>query len=504
MNQHRLLARQIKKYFPDGMEGDESLQKFIQAVNDSYFSFDKDKELADHAFGISEREYIDIQTKLMEEVEVRRLSIDRINAAISQMETSRSDQVRDDKSLLDVVSYLQEQISKRRQAELAMQAAMYEAEKASIVKSEFLSIMSHEIRTPLNAVIGLCHILLRDPRPDQLQNLHVLRTSADNLLALINDILDFSKIEAGKLELEHSPFDLPGLVRDLLTAMDVKSKERSNRLVFEAEENIPARVVGDPLRLMQVLNNLLSNAVKFTQNGDITLSLRLREMDQQRCTVHFAVADTGVGIDENIREHIFKPFNQASSSITRQFGGTGLGLAITSELLQLMGSNVKVDTKLGKGSTFHFDLTFEYLKDQVRASEEKAIIQHDLDGAHVLLVEDTPFNVLFATQLLEGWNTTVDVAENGRIAVDMMKEGKYDFVLMDLQMPEMDGYTATRKIRKFDQHTPIIALTASVSTDVREKIAECGMQDYVSKPFNPDDLFHFESAVASIEASQPA
>jgi signal transduction histidine kinase len=490
MPQHRLLARQLKKYLPEGMEGDESLKRFIQAVNDSYIAFDKDKELSEHAFHISEREYVDIQKRLLEEVKVRRLSIDRIKEAIGHMDSVDAEHtLAAEDNLLDVVGYLQEQIRQRRQAEMAMQAAMIEAEKANIAKSEFLSIMSHEIRTPLNAVIGLCHILLRDPRPDQVRNLNVLRTSADNLLALINDILDFSKIEAGKLELEHSPFDLRRLVEDLLTAIDVKARERGNNLVIDIRDNVPDRVIGDPLRLMQVLNNLLSNAVKFTQNGEVTLIMQVLETNGTRSRVGFAVRDTGVGIDDKKLEYIFKPFSQASSSITRQYGGTGLGLAITSELLQLMGSEVKVQTQLGKGSTFHFELEFECVKPEEKEADVLAILEHDLRGARILLVEDTPFNVLFATQLLEGWNAVVDVAENGRIAVEKMRFQPYEIVLMDLQMPEMDGYTATRKIREFNAHTPIIALTASASTDVRDKISECGMQDYVTKPFNPNDLF---------------
>jgi signal transduction histidine kinase len=491
MPKHRLLDRQLKKYLPEGMEQDEHLKRFIQAVNDSYLAFDKDKELSEHAFSISEKEYVEIQSKLRDEINVRMLSIDKLKDAISSIEIGQEEKEPGaEDNLLDVVGYLNEQINKRKEAEEAMMKAMVEAEKANIAKSEFLSIMSHEIRTPLNAVIGLGHILLRqDPRPDQVKNLNVLRTSADNLLTLINDILDFSKIEAGKLELEHMPFDLHKVVNDLFLATEVKALERENNMVLEWDEGIPRSVVGDQLRLMQVLNNLLSNAVKFTHKGKVTLSLHMDRKTDTQCRIRFAVTDSGVGIDEKKLEHIFKPFSQASSSITRQYGGTGLGLAITSELLQLMNSQIQVKTTLGKGSTFQFTLDFPYVDQEVQESESLAILEHDFRQARILLVEDTPFNVLFATQLLEGWNATVDVAENGLVAVEKMRFHAFDIVLMDLQMPEMDGYTATRKIREFNAHTPIMALTASASNDVREKITACGMQDYVTKPFNPDDLF---------------
>jgi CheY-like chemotaxis protein len=212
----------------------------------------------------------------------------------------------------------------------------------------------------------------------------------------------------------------------------------------------------------------------------------------------FSVSDTGIGIQKDKLDHIFNPFSQASSSITREFGGTGLGLAITADLLRLMNSEIKVDTEVGKGSNFYFTLELAYAVEKEEKTNPSTLIEEDLGQAKILLVEDTPFNVLFTTQLLEGWNTVIEVAENGAIAVEKVKTDFYDLVIMDLHMPVMDGYTATRKIREFNQHTPIIALTASATVDIEQKIFDAGMQDFVTKPFNPDDLFFkIQASIAS-------
>jgi CheY-like chemotaxis protein len=240
---------------------------------------------------------------------------------------------------------------------------------------------------------------------------------------------------------------------------------------------------------MQVLNNLLSNAVKFTTRGKVQLTLQLEKITSSKCSILFSVSDTGIGIQKDKLDHIFNPFSQASSSITREFGGTGLGLAITADLLRLMNSEIKVDAEVGRGSNFYFTLELAYASEMEAMKGSSTFIEEDLGQAKILLVEDTPFNVLFTTQLLEGWNTVIEVAENGAIAVEKVKTDFYDLVIMDLHMPVMDGYTATRKIREFNQHTPIIALTASATVDIEQKIFDAGMQDFVTKPFNPDDLF---------------
>ena len=378
---------------------------------------------------------------------------------------------------------------------IELQQEKIKAEKASKAKSEFLTVMSHELRTPLHAVIGTAHLLIQNsPRPDQFENLRTLRFSAENLLALINNILDFNKIESEKISLEHINFNLKMLIEEILSTMTVRAKLKNIELSSHYDDRLPVNVLGDPLRLSQIMNNLVSNALKFTEEGSVTIDVRLNSRTGNTWLFDFAVKDTGIGMKEDTLKTVFEAFTQASSETSRKYGGTGIGLTITRKLLELHGSEIKVESEFGKGSRFYFSIQF----DEGHAPSADALLKNDsyefqdFKGQHILLVEDNKVNILIAKKFLSGWNLVVETAENGLIAVEKIQQQHFDLVLMDLQMPEMDGYQATAAIRQLGVEpyvsVPVIALTASSKADVFENIFLSGMNDFISKPFNPVEL----------------
>ena len=372
------------------------------------------------------------------------------------------------------------------------------AEAATEAKAQFLSMMSHEIRTPLNAVIGMTHLLLQEnPREDQLENLKTLRFSGENLLVLINDILDFSKIEAGKITLENVPFSLKEIGHGIHNSLGYKAKEKGIDFELHLDPNLPEQFMGDPVRISQILTNLSGNAVKFAEKGKVTLAIRVVERSDKETELRFEVSDTGIGIPEEKRASIFESFTQARSDTTRKYGGTGLGLAITKRLLELMESDIHLESKESQGSTFSFPLTLPIATGQSPTKLDVDVLDESVRGSlkavKLLLVEDNPVNQLVATKFLKRWKIESDIANNGKEAVEMIKSMTYHVVLMDLQMPEMDGYEASRTIRSMEsgyfQEVPIIALTASAMQDVRNKVMAAGMTDFVTKPFNPVELY---------------
>ena len=385
--------------------------------------------------------------------------------------------------------------------------AKKKAEHTALIKAKFLSTMSHEIRTPMNAVIGLTNILMQEnPRTDQVENLNTLKFSADLLLSLINDILDFSKIEAGKITFESYDFDLHKLINNIRNSMRTKSEEKNLKFETSIDQGIPVMIKGDQVRLSQILTNLTANALKFTNEGEVLIDLQLISKDEDNTTIRFSVKDTGIGIDEHKFEKIFQSFSQADTDTTRKFGGTGLGLSITKKLLDLQGSNINLESELGKGSNFFFDLTFQ-TAEQLQSTAKEEIPASDFGsfkGTKILLVEDNKINILVAKKFLNKWNLNIDTAENGEIALKMVQDTDYKLVLMDLEMPVMDGYTATQKIRQLKsskyKNLPIIALSASAISDFRTKAIKVGMNEFVTKPFNPGELHNVISRFIKVSA----
>ncbi len=399
--------------------------------------------------------------------------------------------IQGEKCLLVVMS----DITQRKQVEEELLHAKTLAEEASLAKEQFLSTMSHEIRTPMNAVIGMTNLLLQEnPKLEQMENLSALKYSAENLLALINDILDFSKIEAGKVELVKVSINLKAIAEGLRNSFDQLAKVKGIELVANIDSKIPLNLMGDPVRLNQVLTNLIGNALKFTEKGSVKLSLTLVNNLEKSATILFEISDTGIGIQKNKYGIIFKEFTQANADTTRKYGGTGLGLAISQRLVKLLGGTIKVKSKVELGSSFYFSIKFpksEIPMDQLQEAVKLPIETNFSKTYKILIVEDNEINKIIAEKFLTKWGLAVEHAENGKIALEMLSNERFDLILMDLEMPIMSGYEATIAIRKMNDYRkdiPIIALTASAMQDIQNKIYKLGMNDFILKPFNPVDL----------------
>jgi signal transduction histidine kinase/ActR/RegA family two-component response regulator len=364
-----------------------------------------------------------------------------------------------------------------------------DAIEASQAKSKFLSTMSHEIRTPLNAVIGLSHILRNNnPEEDQIDNIEALNYSGKILLNLLNNVLDFSKMQSTSIQLDNIPTDLTIAIKQIKKIHEATCLRKGISMNLEIDDDIPV-VWLDIVRYNQVINNLVTNAIKFTDNGSVTLKIKKVKTIKDQIILSTEVKDTGIGIPKVEQKLIWNAFVQASASTNRLYGGTGLGLPIVKGIVEAMGSKVKISSKINKGSRFYFNLKLKIASDkEVSKSIEKK--EHNFEGKKVLLVDDNLINIMVGKQILEKAKLKVAVANDGLKAVNMLKEEKIDIILMDLQMPIMDGYEAAKEIRVFNKNVPILALSGAVFMEVKDKIFENGMNGFIYKPFDPEDLLN--------------
>ena len=367
------------------------------------------------------------------------------------------------------------------------------AEKASMIKAQFLSTITHELRTPMYAVTGLTHLLMEeDPTEEQKKHLDSLKFSGEYLLSLINNILDLNKLEANKVEVEFTSFNLKKRVDDVIFALTRSAEERGNTLELNYDGSIPEQLMGDPLMVSQILINLIGNANKFTRDGQIFVRVKKTEQNENEIFLNFEVEDTGEGISKKKQKNIFQNFTQGSVQINRKFGGTGLGLSIVRRLLDLQNSSIDLESTLGKGSKFFFDLKYNLVKEQDRDKNQKKVYDIDYEafkGRRILVVEDNKINQMITRKILEKNNMECDVADNGEIAVEKIRFETYDVVLMDIHMPGISGTEATKKVREFNKEIPILALTAVTIDENIDDFYIAGFTDIIPKPYKVEEFF---------------
>lgn len=382
-------------------------------------------------------------------------------------------------------------ITNVKSAEFELMKAKERAESAARLKTRFLSNMSHELRTPLNGIIGAANLLLEeDFLETQRPHLDILRFSSEHMLNLVNDILDHTKMEAGKVELVNVPVNMRMFSRQLMSRFSPQISAKGLQFKTFVDPALDLELLTDELRLNQVLNNLLSNAIKFTPQGHITVAVNRILASSSHATVQFMIQDTGIGIPEDKRKEIFESFTQADTDTTRKYGGTGLGLTITKDILKLFGSELVMQSEVGRGTKFVFMLELGIAPARQPIQEEAVPIERDsLQGLRVLVAEDNPVNMSVARRFLSRWGVDVEEAVNGKEAVEKFSPDRFHLLLFDLEMPEMDGMAALREIRKVDERVPVLAFTAAVYDDIEQDLLQKGFTDFIHKPFRPNDLF---------------
>ncbi|MGB3775081.1 MAG: response regulator, partial [Leeuwenhoekiella sp.] len=367
------------------------------------------------------------------------------------------------------------------------------AEKASMIKAQFLSTITHELRTPMYTVIGLTHLLMEEnPTEEQKKHLDSLKFSGEYLLSLINNILDLNKLEANKVEVEFTSFNLKKRVDDVIFALTRSAEERGNKLELVYDVDIPEQLMGDPMMISQILINLIGNANKFTRDGDIFVRVKQVSQSDNQIYLHFEVEDTGEGISKKKQKNIFQNFTQGSVQINRKFGGTGLGLSIVRRLLDLQNSSIDLESTLGKGSKFFFDLKYNVVKQKDIDAEKDKVYDIDYEcfkGRRILVVEDNKINQMITRKILEKNGMNCDVADNGEIAIEKIRFEEFDVVLMDIHMPGISGTEATKKIRQFNEDLPILALTAVTIDENIDDFYVAGFTDIIPKPYKVEEFF---------------
>jgi signal transduction histidine kinase/DNA-binding NarL/FixJ family response regulator len=404
-----------------------------------------------------------------------------------------------------------------RQNELIVQldASEKKVREAAKVKENFMANMSHEIRTPLNAILGFTRLLQKEPGSQATkEHVQAIQSSGESLLTIINDILDLSKIEAGMMRIEPVPFNVRDLLHSVTTLFLQKTNEKNLQLLTEVSPEVPATIIGDPTRLTQILVNLIGNAIKFTHQGHIKVLIVQEAIQDHQVVIGITISDTGIGIEPGKLQAIFERFRQAEDTVTRQYGGTGLGLSIVKELVELQQGHIRVDSEPGKGTSFQLSIPYQPATafTTLAAQQQGNPVSYPaLTGIRVLVAEDNPINQQLMKHLLKGWQVQFDIANNGEEAIALLQHHRYDLILMDIQMPVMDGYTATEKIRHTLQlDTPIIAMTAHAIAGEKEKCLSSGMNDYLSKPLHEQALYKIMAQLAgkptltTIEKNVPA